>query len=107
MFPAQPPHSRRISAIWNDTDSTCVCSGRMWRAKRSGNTMMVSYASEPQINVRLDMRGILRSGGFAPALIFASDLADDRLLAARHRQSLRDALEQHLPAVSYTHLRAH
>ena len=52
MLPAQPPHSRRISPIWKDTDSTCTCSGRMCRAKRSGNTMMVSYASEPQISVR-------------------------------------------------------
>ena len=42
MLPAQPPHSRRISAIWNDTDSMCVSPGRMWRPKRSGNTMMVS-----------------------------------------------------------------
>ena len=54
MLPAQPPHSRRISPIWKETDSTCVCSGRMWRAKRSGNTMMVSNASEPQINVRME-----------------------------------------------------
>ena len=42
MLPAQPPHSRRISPIWNDTDSMCVWSGRMCRAKRSGNTMIVS-----------------------------------------------------------------
>ncbi len=28
MLPAQPPHSRRISAIWNDTDSTCVSLGQ-------------------------------------------------------------------------------
>ncbi len=53
MLPAQPPHSRRMSLIWNDTDSMCVCSGRMCRAKRSGNTMIVSNASEPQISVRI------------------------------------------------------
>jgi hypothetical protein len=28
----------------------------MWRAKRSGNTVMVSIASEPQISVRGDMK---------------------------------------------------
>ena len=56
MLPAQPPHSRRISPIWNETDSMCTWSGRMCRAKRSGNTMMVSYAIEPQISVRGGMR---------------------------------------------------
>ena len=54
MLPAQPPHSRRISPTVNDTDSTCACSGRMWRANWSGNTMMVSYASEPQMRVRME-----------------------------------------------------
>src|SRR2546429_4779705 len=62
MLPAQPPHSRRISPTWKQTESTCVCSGRMWRAKRSGNTMMVSYASEPQINVRMDGPGVPPGG---------------------------------------------
>ena len=42
MLPAHPPHSRRISLIWNDTESTCVSPGRMWRPNRSRNTMMVS-----------------------------------------------------------------
>src|SRR6185503_6211626 len=60
MLPAQPPHSRRMSLIWNDTDSMCVCSGRMCRAKRSGNTMIVSNASEPQISVRM---GRIRTRG--------------------------------------------
>src|SRR5262245_64403513 len=96
MLPAQPPHSRRISAIWNDTDSTCGGSGWMWRANRSGNTMMVSYAREPQIKVLLDMLFLL-GGGFASALILAPDLADDRLLPARHGQRFGDALQQNLP----------
>src|SRR5450755_2442994 len=52
MLPAHPPHSRRISPTRNDTDSTCVCSGRMWRANRSGKTMIVSSASDPQTSVR-------------------------------------------------------
>ena len=52
MLPAHPPHSWRISPIWNDTDSTRVWSGRMCREKRSGNTMIVSRASDPQISVR-------------------------------------------------------
>src|SRR5215831_4791100 len=59
MLPAHPPHSRRISPIWNDTDSTCVSPGRMCRAKRSGKTMIVSIASEPQISTR---GGPLRPG---------------------------------------------
>jgi hypothetical protein len=59
MLPAQPPHSRRMSPTVNDTDRRCTCSGRMWRAKRSGNTMMVSKASEPQIRVR----GLVMAGG--------------------------------------------
>ena len=109
MLPAQPPHSRRISPIWNDTDSMCVWSGRMCRAKRSGNTMMVSKASEPQISVRMvdhadravgsgevQRRGSVadrapRSAGARRAAAssvaavavsaddFAADLADDRI----------------------------
>ena len=62
MLPAQPPHSRRMSLIWNDTDSMCVCSGRMCRAKRSGNTMIVSNASEPQISVRMGRIGRTADG---------------------------------------------
>src|SRR5438270_4390750 len=77
MLPAQPPHSRRISLIWKETESTCVWSGRIWRANRSGKTMIVSSASEPQIRVRgaliesarggwiRSAREALRSGGEA------------------------------------------
>ena len=133
MLPAQPPHSRRMSLIWNDTDSMCVCSGRMCRAKRSGNTMIVSNASEPQISVRMGgmdeavdgarsaaqslaqrrraMRECRRARGagrgvpgrFAVTLRrravhgLAADLADDVLLASRHRQRFVDAVQQHFP----------
>src|SRR5579863_1703492 len=53
MLPAQPPNSRRICGTRNDTFSMWILSGRMWLAKRSPNTMMVSKASEPQIRARL------------------------------------------------------
>src|SRR6185312_5996157 len=119
MFPAHPPHSRRMSLIWNATDSMCVCSGRIWRANRSGNTMMVSNASEPQIRVRIDAevgreRAQCSAAKIRPHALaafagegwarvrakrlrrrgavhrFASDFTDDVLLAPRHRQRLGD-----------------
>src|SRR6185437_4370197 len=123
MLPAHPPHSRRMSLIWNATDSMCVCSGRIWRANRSGNTMMVSNASEPQIRVRIGA-GAGRDRAQCSAAMaqpsptmrervvrlrakrlrrrgavhrFASDFTDDVLLASRHRQRLGDAVQQHFP----------
>src|SRR5262245_6790459 len=50
MLPAQPPNSRRIWGTRNATLSMCSLSGRMWVRKRSGNTMMVSYATDPQMS---------------------------------------------------------
>src|SRR5687768_15860028 len=51
MLPAQPPNSRRRSGTRNATFRMCSWSGRMWFLKRSRNTMMVSYAIEPQMSV--------------------------------------------------------
>src|SRR5712671_6276606 len=53
MLPAQPPNSRRSSGTRNDTFSMWICSGRMCSRKRPWNTMMLSYAIEPQIRVRM------------------------------------------------------
>ncbi len=53
MLPAQPPNSRRIWGTRKDTLNICTLSGRMWFLNGSGKTMMVSYASEPQM--RADM----------------------------------------------------
>src|SRR6185436_8759160 len=50
MLPAHPPNSRRIWGTRNATLSMCSLSGRMWVRKRSGNTMMVSYATDPQMS---------------------------------------------------------
>ncbi len=50
MLPAQPPNSRRICSVRNDTFSMCSLSGRMWFRNWSANTMMVSKAMEPQIS---------------------------------------------------------
>src|SRR4051812_38191471 len=107
MFPAQPPHSRRMSPMWNDTDSMCVRSGRMWRPKRSGNTMMVSTAMEPQTSVRVlgMMRGAFRAKGRAAVSPLgatrrsglAADLAHDVLLSPRHRQRFFDVAQLDLP----------
>src|SRR6185369_7493240 len=121
MLPAHPPHSWRISPIWNDTDSTRVWSGRMCREKRSGNTMIVSRASDPQISVRgaiLGSRKGLLDRESKPRLLrqavsradrefdrevagssrrLAADFAHDELLPARHRQRLGDAAQQDFP----------
>ncbi len=66
MLPAHPPHSRRMSPIRKDTESTCVWSGRMWREKRSLNTMIVSCASEPQMRVRGATLSVRDPRGRAP-----------------------------------------
>src|SRR5258706_4796564 len=68
----------------------CVSPGRMCRAKRSGNTMMVSSASDPQMSVR---------GADRPesGIVLAADLADDELLAPRHRQRLGHVAQEHFP----------
>src|SRR6185369_10961920 len=58
MLPAQPPNSRRISGTRNATFSMCSLSGRMWVRKRSGNTMMVSYATDPQMSALLSLPGM-------------------------------------------------
>ena len=50
MLPAQPPNSRRICGTRNATFSMWSLSGRMWALNRSGNTMMVSYATDPQMS---------------------------------------------------------
>src|SRR5678815_2802075 len=52
MLPAQPPNSRRIWGTRKATLSMCSLSGRMCVRKRSGNTMMVSYATDPQMSAR-------------------------------------------------------
>src|SRR6266498_2362399 len=62
----------------------------MCRAKRSGNTMMVSSASDPQISVRGADR--TKSG-----IVLAADLADDELLAPRHRQRFGHVAQEHFP----------
>src|SRR5207244_3340961 len=93
MLPAQPPHSRRISPIWNDTESTCVCSGRMCRANRSGNTMMVSNASDPQISVRAAL--MLRRLQSRRRL--AAYFANDELLPAGHGQRFGYVTQQNFP----------
>src|SRR5678815_587584 len=118
MLPAHPPHSWRISPIWNDTDRTRVWSGRMCREKRSGNTMIVSRASDPQISVRgailsrgkglRDRQSKPRRAATRPdrqldcdvagsSRRLAPDFAHDELLPARHRQRLRDAAQQDFP----------
>src|SRR5947209_19473522 len=53
MLPAQPPNSRRSSGTRNDTFNMWICSGRMCSRKRPRNTMMLSYAIEPQIRMRM------------------------------------------------------
>src|SRR5258706_613046 len=53
LLPAQPPNSRRSSGTRNDTFNMWICSGRMCSRKRPWNTMMLSYAIEPQIRVRM------------------------------------------------------
>src|SRR5256886_16572232 len=68
----------------------CVSPGRMCRAKRSGNAMMVSSASDPQINVR-------GAGRAESGIVLAADLADDELLAPRHGQRLGHVAQQHFP----------
>src|SRR6266478_2440583 len=57
MLPAQPPNSRRSSGTRNDTFNMWICSGRICSRKRPRNTMMLSYAIEPQIRMRM---GFLR-----------------------------------------------
>src|SRR5438445_8396995 len=57
MLPAQPPNSRRSSGTRNATFNMWICSGRMCSRKRPRNTMMLSYAIEPQIRMRM---GFLR-----------------------------------------------
>src|SRR5437763_3870207 len=112
MLPEHPPNSRRMSPIWNDTDSTCTWSGRMCRANRSGNSMMVSNAIEPHTRMRLEDMGLrqvidddrarraytrfragesIRGVGLQRGL--ATDLAHDGLLSPRHRQRVVDAFE--------------
>ena len=59
IMAAHPPHSGRRWRSGKETDGIGVCSGRMWRANRSGNTMMVSNASDPQISVRIKV-GVCR-----------------------------------------------
>src|SRR2546426_7452001 len=54
MLPAQPPNSRRSSGTRNATFSMWICSGRMCSRKRPRNTMMLSYAIEPQIRMRME-----------------------------------------------------
>src|SRR5215470_1719900 len=70
----------------------------MCRANRSGNTMIVSSASEPQISVRAAPRPLTRPA--LPAVltgIFAANLAHDELLTPRDRQGLSDAAQEDLP----------
>src|SRR5215472_2586549 len=70
----------------------------MCRAKRSGNTMIVSSASEPQISVRGPAPAFVTPRRRAPlAGIFAADLANNELLAPRDRQGLVDAAQQDFP----------
>ena len=52
------PNSRRISGTRKATFRMWICSGRMWFLKRSGKTMMLSKAREPQM--RVDMAGATR-----------------------------------------------
>lgn len=52
MLPAQPPKSRRNVGTRNDTFRMRSCSGRIWSANRPSKVMMVSNASDPQINCR-------------------------------------------------------
>src|SRR5688572_17073237 len=47
MLPAQPPNSRRISGVRKQTLRMWSWSGSRWFLKRSGNTMIVSYAMDP------------------------------------------------------------
>src|SRR2546430_7244758 len=54
MLPAQPPNSRRSSGTRNATFSMWICSGRMCSRKWTWNTMMLSYAIEPQIRMRME-----------------------------------------------------
>src|SRR5512139_3150094 len=56
MLPAQPPYSRRRSGTRKATFRMWIWSGRMWFLNWSRNTMMVSYAMEPQ--TRIDMPGM-------------------------------------------------
>src|SRR2546423_3692595 len=53
MLPAQPPNSRRSSGTRNDTFKMWICSGSMCSRKRPRNTMMLSYAIEPQTRMRM------------------------------------------------------
>src|SRR5260221_11009188 len=55
MLPAQPPNSRRSSGTRKATFHMWICSGRMCSRKRPWNTMMLSYAIEPQIRVRMEL----------------------------------------------------
>src|SRR5258708_16624617 len=55
MLPAQPPNSRRSSGTRKATFNMWICSGRMCSRKRPWNTMMLSYAIEPQIRVRMEL----------------------------------------------------
>src|SRR3990172_2581789 len=51
MFPAVPPNSRRLSGARKQTFRMCSWSASRWFLKRSGNTMIVSYAIEPVTSV--------------------------------------------------------
>src|SRR6202521_387634 len=62
----------------------------MCRAKRSGNTMMVSSASEPQMSVR--GADLTESG-----IVLTADIADNELLAPRYRQGLGHVAQEHFP----------
>src|SRR5688572_27987949 len=51
MFPAVPPYSRRRSGTMKATLRMWIWSGRMCFLNWSGNTMMVSYASDPHTRI--------------------------------------------------------
>src|SRR6185369_13237012 len=64
MLPAQPPNSRRIWGTRNATLSMWSLSGRMCVRKRSGNTMMVSYATDPQMSALFSALPAMPVSGF-------------------------------------------
>src|SRR5882724_8836542 len=67
MLPAVPPNSRRICGTWKQTFRLWILSGKMWFLKGSGNTMMVSKASEPHTRIDIVLPlDISKNGSFVP-----------------------------------------
>src|SRR5215475_10257517 len=80
MFPAQPPYSRRRSGTRNATFRMWIWSARMWSLNRPRNTMMLSYAIEPQTRMRIGDRSLkasLQGGERRVVVRFVLDLGHE------------------------------